>query len=327
MDETLQFVARHGYWLLVVAVLGRQACLPVPTNLLLVAAGALARQGSLSLAGVLGVSVLTFLLADLAWYAAGQRTGDRILHFVCGLSSGPELCVCRARTTFDRHGLKTLLFSKFVMGLDALAAPLTGAARTAPARFLVFDGVGATFWTGAYTTLGYIFSSQLDRVAIHMTRIGFATTAIVAAVFVFNLARRFAQWEHFYRAFKLTRITPEELRTKLDRGEDILIIDLQGRRGQNGSVMAIPGAVRIDPHKLEQYGRAELSPSREVVLYCASPGEFTSARVALALRRRGVEHVRPLAGGLLAWRDRGFPVTASVRVAIPLHQDGVEARA
>jgi 3-mercaptopyruvate sulfurtransferase SseA len=31
--------------------------------------------------------------------------------------------------------------------------------------------------------------------------------------------------------------------------------------------------------------------------------------VALILRRRGIERVRPLAGGFYGWRDRGFPVT------------------
>jgi len=327
LNETVHFVANHGYWLLMVAVLGRQACLPVPTNLLLVAAGALARQGNLSLPGILGVAVGTFLLADLAWYAVGRRTGDRILHVVCGLSSGPESCVCRARATFGKHGVRTLLFSKFVVGLDALAAPLTGADRTAPVRFLIFDGAGAALWSGAFTALGFAFSNQLDRVAIHLARIGFATTAVIAAIFIYNLLRRFVRWEHFVREFKLARITPEELTEKLRRGEDLLIIDLQGRGSRRAEVVAIPGAVRIDPHRLEQYGHAELSPSREVVLYCASPGEFTSARVALALRRRGVEHVRPLAGGLKAWQDRGLPVTAHVRVAIPFDERAANTRA
>jgi rhodanese-related sulfurtransferase len=49
--------------------------------------------------------------------------------------------------------------------------------------------------------------------------------------------------------------------------------------------MAIPGAVRINPRRLEQYQDIEISPSREVVLYCACPGDFTSARVPLALTR------------------------------------------
>jgi 3-mercaptopyruvate sulfurtransferase SseA len=30
--------------------------------------------------------------------------------------------------------------------------------------------------------------------------------------------------------------------------------------------------------------------------------------VALILRRRGIERVRPLAGGFHAWRDLGYPV-------------------
>jgi 3-mercaptopyruvate sulfurtransferase SseA len=30
--------------------------------------------------------------------------------------------------------------------------------------------------------------------------------------------------------------------------------------------------------------------------------------VALILRRRGIERVRPLTGGLDGWRERGFPV-------------------
>ncbi len=29
--------------------------------------------------------------------------------------------------------------------------------------------------------------------------------------------------------------------------------------------------------------------------------------MALILRRRGIERVRPLAGGFHAWRDRGYP--------------------
>jgi rhodanese-related sulfurtransferase len=35
--------------------------------------------------------------------------------------------------------------------------------------------------------------------------------------------------------------------------------------------------------------------------------------VALILRRRGIERVRPLAGGFYAWRDRGYPVISLAR--------------
>lgn len=90
-------------------------------------------------------------------------------------------------------------------------------------------------------------------------------------------------------------------------------MDLQRQADRAGKLMAIPGAVRINSRKLERYKDVEISPSREIVLYRECPGEFTSARVALALQKKGVERVRPLAGGLQAWRDRGFPVTSEIR--------------
>jgi 3-mercaptopyruvate sulfurtransferase SseA len=42
-----------------------------------------------------------------------------------------------------------------------------------------------------------------------------------------------------------------------------------------------------------------------VVLYCACPNDVTAARMALMLRRHGIRRVRPLAGGITAWRARG----------------------
>jgi len=37
--------------------------------------------------------------------------------------------------------------------------------------------------------------------------------------------------------------------------------------------------------------------------------------VALILRRRGIERVRPLAGGFRAWRDLGYPMTGLAAMA------------
>jgi len=314
MHETVQFLAQHGYWLLVGAVLGRQACLPIPANLFLVAAGALAHSGKLSLSGSVGLPVLTFLLADLAWYEAGRRLGDRILHFICGLSRDPGSCVHKANGTFAKYGVRTLLVSKFVVGLDAVAVPLAGAAGKPTIQFLAFDAIGATFWCSAYVSLGYIFSDQLELVAEHLLRMGAVVALAMAAGCGFYMAHKVAQWQRFLHQFKLARITPEQLKEKLKTGEDVLIVDLQGRSDSAAEPMAIPGAVRIDPRRLEQYKDVEISPSRQVVLYCNCPGEFTSARVALALRQKGVENVRPLAGGLQAWRDRGFPVTSHAQI-------------
>jgi len=114
----------------------------------------------------------------------------------------------------------------------------------------------------------------------------------------------------------MARITPEELKAKLDAGRKVMIVDLHGCRGALRGHQSIPGAVCMDPHRLGQHDnftkRRPIPSDREIVLYCSAPHELTSARVALQLHRWGFERVRPLAGGLQAWHERGFPLTAVI---------------
>jgi membrane protein DedA with SNARE-associated domain/rhodanese-related sulfurtransferase len=317
MKQMVEFLAQHGYWVLFVSVLGRQACLPVPASLVLVAAGALAGLGKLNLAGIIAFTVAAFLLADLAWYGAGRTWGGRTLEFVCGAAADPGACVGKITGKFHRHGARLLLVSKFIIGVDAVAVPMAGISRTGLPRFLVFDAMGAILWSAAYTALGYIFSDQLDRVAEYAAALGKLVVLAGVAGLGASIILKLVLWYHFLRKFRLARITPEELRDKLNAGGRILVLDLQGG-SQGQELPAIPGAVRINSRQLSQYMKQyrglDLATNCEVILYCSSPGEATSARVALALRQRGFEHVRPLAGGLQSWRELGFPVTTDVRM-------------
>ena len=207
MHETVRFLAQYDYWLLLGAILGRQACLPVPANLVVVAAGALARSERLTPAAIVGLSVAAFLCADLAWYKAGRKFGGRILHFACSLTRDSVSCTYKANSAFARHGVRILLVSKFIPGLDAVAAPLAGQAHVSVIRFLVFDGLGAAFWTGTYAALGYLFANQLDLVALHVARVGtFLVLAVAAGLICYTLGR-LARWHGFVRRLHLARIT------------------------------------------------------------------------------------------------------------------------
>jgi membrane protein DedA with SNARE-associated domain/rhodanese-related sulfurtransferase len=319
MNEMVAFLEKHGYWIFFISVLGRQGCLPVPANLLLLAGGALAGLGKLSFVKIIAVSIIAFLVADLAWYEAGRRWGTKTLHFLCGSTRDPSACAGKMTERFTRYGARVLLISKFIIGLDAVAAPMAGISGTQRPRFLALDGAGALLWSCAYTALGWAFSDQLDRIASYSAKLGtLAILAGIAAVCVFIILR-LIRWYRFLREFRLARITPDQLMSKLHAGENVLILDLQGGTKQAQELMAIPGAIRIDPHLLQRYERyrnPNLPTNREVILYCSCPSEFTSARVAMTLHRRGFEHVRPLAGGLEAWRKQ-FPVTPNIEVLTP----------
>jgi 3-mercaptopyruvate sulfurtransferase SseA len=52
----------------------------------------------------------------------------------------------------------------------------------------------------------------------------------------------------------------------------------------------------------------EIPRDRDIILYCSCPNEVSSARMALFLRRSGILRVRPLLGGIDAWRERNYPM-------------------
>jgi membrane protein DedA with SNARE-associated domain len=174
MNAIVQLLVKHGYSVLFASVFARQMCLPVPAILFLIAAGALAGSGRMTLAIALGLAIMACLLADMMWYEAGRRWGDQILHFIYGLALDPDAAARRSKETFARHGPRTLMLAKFVVGLDAATPPLAGVSGSSRLRFIAFDTVGAALWSGACAGLGYVLGKDLDRAAAYASQIGHA---------------------------------------------------------------------------------------------------------------------------------------------------------
>lgn len=63
------------------------------------------------------------------------------------------------------------------------------------------------------------------------------------------------------------RITVKELKAKMDKGEDIVILDVRTSRSYMESKVKIKGAVRIDPAQIEKRYK-ELPMEKEIITYC-----------------------------------------------------------
>lgn len=187
MREILEFLARHGYTVLGVGVLAEQLGIPVPSLPLLLAAGAMCGMGALRPAVCVAIAVTAAVLGDLVWYLLGRRYGSAILGVLCRISLEPDSCVERTESVYSRYGMGTLLFSKFVPGLSTVMTPLAGRFRLAAWRFLLLDITGATLWTGTYIAIGWLFRTQLERLADFLFRMGagFGLLAVAAlAVYI-----------------------------------------------------------------------------------------------------------------------------------------------
>lgn len=257
----------HPYALLFGIVLAEQLGIPLPSVPVLLAAGALAGLGRIDAGHALALAVLATVTADLVWFEAGRRRGNRVLKFVCRVSLEPDSCVRRTEDVFGRYGPRSLLFVKFVPGLALMAVTLAGAFKLSRRRFLLFDVPGAALWAGTYLTLGYVFSEQLERAVQAVRRLGFTVVGLALILVALWLAWKYFQRERFIRELRMDRITPEDLRRKLDAGEPIAIVDLRHPLDFEADPRTLPGALRFEAAELAQRHQ-EIPRDRDVVLYC-----------------------------------------------------------
>ena len=104
---------------------------------------------------------------------------------------------------------------------------------------------------------------------------------------------------------EVPRISPEELKDRLDGGEAILVVD--SRSLAEFEAGHIAGAISVPSNEVESR-LDELPRDQEIVLYCTWPSENTSAGAALKLYEHGYTNVSALLGGMRKWEEAGFPM-------------------
>jgi len=267
MHRTLEFLLHHGYVVLLGWVFAEQIGLPLPSMPLLLAAGALAGTGNLSFFASLFYVMLAAVAADSVWYLLGRRKGIRILQLLCKISLQPDSCVRRTEGLFSKQGARSLLLAKFIPGLSTVAPPLAGIFHMRPRRFLFFDAVGSILWGGTFLGLGYVFSGQIERVAEHLASLGSWLLVLILGALAAYIAYKFVARQRFLRDLRISRITVDELKGKLDSGEELVIVDLRHSMDFEADPETIPGAFRMDAKELEEKND-RLPRDREVILYC-----------------------------------------------------------
>ncbi len=267
MQDTLQFVVQYSYALLFFWVLIEQGGLPIPATPLLLAAGALAGAGKMSLALVIVAGTGGCLAADAFWYFFGKRRGAVVLNLLCRIAMEPDSCVRRTETIFSKYGPRTLLICKFVPGLNTAAPALAGMVSTPYPRFVIFDLLGGLLWTGVFSLLGFVFSKQLDRIARDAHLVGGGLLVLFAAGVVAYVLYRWRDRQRFLEQVKGDRITPDELKHELEAGLRPVIIDLRHPLDVLTDRRTLPGALQISPEDLETR-HTEITRDGEIVLFC-----------------------------------------------------------
>ena len=292
-----------------VAVFANQICLPIPSVLFLMAAGALSAQGKMWASLILLLSVIASVMADWIWFWLGRRWGSQTIRVLSRFAADPRRSAANAHRHFQRYGPPLLCFAKFFPGLDGILPPLVGAEGVSVISFLILDTVGSLLWSACYVGLGYAFSNRLEPAIAWTEHFGTAlAVAIGVAVILYAGWRAMTLWQ-MIRRLQVRQISPAMLDRKLKSKSKVAVLDLLDFELETGdSPVAIPSAMRVDPTRLRNTSRITVPPDVDVVLYSSSGRDSVAARAAVGLSKIGIDNVWVLEGGLKAWRARGLPV-------------------
>ena len=196
--------------------------------------------------------------------------------------------------------------AKFIPGLSTLVPPLAGNSGVSAPRFLFFDGLGSLLYGGVFLFVGVLFKHQLEQVIDALAGLGSSALGVIVGLAALYIGYKFFQRHRLLSELRMARITVDELHQKLEAGENPLILDLRPHAELEQDPSLIRGALHMTMDEV-QLRQQEIPRDRDIILYCSCPNEVSSARVALLLHRKGILRVRPLQGGIDAWRERNYP--------------------
>ncbi|MER3447567.1 MAG: sulfurtransferase [Candidatus Dadabacteria bacterium] len=306
MSNSGDLIHQYGLIFIFGNVLVEQLGLPIPSIPVLLLAGAASARGEIPLIGAFTLGVIANLIADSLWYEIGRKKGSKVLSIACRISLNPDSCVRQTESFLERWGFPSLIIAKFIPGFSMIAPPTVGSMKKPRYFFWFFDSLGSGLWIGIALISGFIFSDTIERVTRGSFRFGQLAAAIVVVVLVLFIIVKYFQRQRFYQSLNMPRISVDELKKLISEGHEPLILDVRSEVAKSIDLAGIPGARPVSLENLSNL--TDLPHDREIITYCNCPNEASAALAARTLINQGFRKVRPLKGGLDAWREARYPI-------------------
>ena len=199
------FISSYGYLAIFILMLAESACIPVPSELTMLFAGALSAGAvagaHLNLvlviaAGVAGNVAGSYLAWGIGAYggrAAWHRWGRYILL--------RDDDIDRAERWFGRHGTKAVFFGRLLPVVRTFISLPAGLARMPAGRFGVYTVLGCIPWTAALALTGYLVGTNWGGVVSALHGPSYALAALCGLLVIFAIVmllrrRRRERGEH-----------------------------------------------------------------------------------------------------------------------------------
>ena len=165
---------------------------PLPGEIVLLTAGALAAQGHFEIAGVTAAAWIGTIAGGTGGYWIGSVGGQAFLQRYgrwVGVNASSEAA---ARAFFERHGPRTIIVARFVAILRMIAGIIAGAAGMRFGIFSLCNAIGGLLWSVTFAMLGYYFGRHLPSLEHYLRdgSLGLLVVLLVGAAIVWKYRTR-----------------------------------------------------------------------------------------------------------------------------------------
>ncbi len=194
LDFVMSLLITHGYLVVFVGAALDNFGLPASGDIVLFAGGFFANSGRAALPLVMLSGFLGALCSDHAIYWIGRYGGRplitrilkvRLLSFLLDAKS-----LGKVERYFDEHGGKTVFVGRFGPGLRSMTPLFAGVSSMKYTQFLPYNLAAVTFWSIAYTMVGYVFGQYWNELLAVAQDIGHGLVALVVLTVLFYVLRR-----------------------------------------------------------------------------------------------------------------------------------------
>lgn len=168
-EWVLFIMAKFGYLGIIFAMFAENVFPPIPSEVIMPAAGFAVARGDLSLIMVILAGTLGSVLGALPLYYLGSLFNkERLVLFTEKYGKYVFVKsddVLSSNAWFDKHGKKAVFFGRMVPGIRSLISIPAGMNKMPLLSFLVLTAIGSSIWTTVLTLAGYHFGKNYDVIA------------------------------------------------------------------------------------------------------------------------------------------------------------------
>lgn len=183
-------VEMMGLWGILVGMILESACIPIPSEAIMLSGGVLVSKGSEPFIGVLAAGVAGNVIGSMIAYYVGALGGKRLLEKYGKYIFFKPHHLKQSEKWFERYGESTVFFTRNLPFIRTFISLPAGIAGMNVGRFLLFTVLGCLPWNIALAFLGYHLGNNWQVVEKYLRPVSYSVAALVVGGLIFWFFRK-----------------------------------------------------------------------------------------------------------------------------------------